>query len=80
MRASVQTSIHRLLSGTEWDMSLTLHWVTFIFLRLPQGLGDTVQDLQLWLHRWAVWCPLFLFFVAFAQCGALLQLLRRLVL
>ena len=45
-----------------------------------QGLGDTVQDLRLWLHRRAVWRGLFYSSSHLRHAGPCLQRLHRLVL
>ena len=53
--ASAIAAVHRVLARTQWDVPMSLRWVTFISSRLPQSLGDTVSDLLAWLHKSVAW-------------------------
>ena len=55
MCASITAAVHCVLAKTQWDVSLTMRWVTFLSARLLQSLSDTVGDLLTWLSRSATW-------------------------
>ena len=55
VRAFITAAVHCILAKTQWDVPLTVHWVSFLSPRLPQSPSDTVNDLLVWLSRSATW-------------------------